>query len=335
MFARRASLTLAALLVAAPALAQFSDRHKEEVLRGVDAVLTRQAFVPGVDLTRWRSFIVAREERLERAETPRQFATVINSALSEFGLSHIHVLPSQMRRRWRGRSESRAHYALQRRSRGGVGSQIRWLEEDVAAIRIANFEDGYQPERVEALFEEARDARYLLLDLRSNPGGEVENMRHLLGLVLPSDTPVGTFVSRRIADRFVQAGKGSGRDPVAIAAWANTKFRPRRSIVEPFRGRIAVLIDSGSASASEIVANALHEVRRSPLVGQPTAGAVLVSVFQPLPYGFRIQFPLADYVSTAGRRLEGRPLSPDLAIPEGTGDFDMATAALARLKSRR
>lgn len=335
MIPRRVALALAALLVASPALAQLTRQEKQEVLTGVDRVLTRQAFVPGVDLTRWRSFIVAREERLEAADSPGRFAAVVNSALDEFGLSHIQLSPSRMRRPRREPDGAMA-YAPQRSPFGRTTtSTIQWLKDDVARIRIASFGMGYRASQIEELFEEARDARYLLLDLRGNPGGEVENMRHFLGLVLPADAPVGTFVSRRLADRFVRAGKGSANDPVAIAAWADAKFRPRRSDLDPFPGEVAVLVDSGSASAAEIVANALREFRRSPLVGSPTAGAVLVSTFQTLPHGFRIQFPLADYVSAKGRRLEGRPLTPDLAVPQGTADFDVATAALARLRARR
>ena len=48
--------------------------------------------------------------------------------------------------------------------------------------------------------------------------------------------------------------------------------------------------------------------------GTKSAGAVLVSVFVPLPQGFQIQYPVSDYIAAQGVRLEGHPLVPDLEV---------------------
>jgi carboxyl-terminal processing protease len=321
----------AALFAATSALAQLSSQDKEEVLQGIDEVLTKEAFVPGVDLRRWRPILDRRQDQLDEAETPRAFAAVVNSGLQELGISHIRVTPSRIRRGW----DTESMFGLQQRRFGArpAAIQARWLNDDAAFVRLSTFDTGYSRAQSEAAFDEIKDARYLVLDLRGNPGGEVENMRHFLGLLIPADRPVGTFVTKRLADSFVAAGKGDGKDPVAIAKWADRKFGPRESDVPAFKGKIAVLIDGNSASAAEIVANALHEIRKSPLVGTPSAGAVLMSTFERLPHGFRIQFPVSDYISVGGKRLEGRPVTPDLSLPASEARTDAAVdAALERLE---
>jgi hypothetical protein len=321
---RRLVFILATLVLVATSLAQFTSEQKEIVLADMDRVLKQEAFVPGVDLGSWRTFLDRRKDRLEDSETPTEFASVVNSALKEFGLSHI-VLMRDRSRRWGQVEEPLA--AQRGRSFEFRGPVLRWIEDDAALIRVPSFETSYDEDAVTDLFKEAKSAKYLVIDLRGNPGGEVERMRHFLGLVIPSAEPVGTFVSRGIARDYTRA-KGREADPVAIAAWARREFRPRRSDVEPFKGEIAVLIDGRSASASEIIANALKETRRSPLIGSPTAGAVLVSTYGRLSYGFRIQFPVGDYVSHGGARLEGHPLIPDVRADPSSG----IETALARLK---
>jgi hypothetical protein len=331
MITRRLVPILSALLLAASALAQFTREQKQEVLDQMDKVLAQEAFVPGVELGQWRTFLAKRQDRLDETESPYEFAGLVNGALSEFGLSHIQLSRERTRRRFGGETAK----ALQGFGPRGRAASMRWLDEESALIRVPTFDTGYDAGGIEELFEMAKDAKYMVVDLRSNPGGEVENMRHFLGLVLPSETPVGTFVSRRMSREFVRAGKGDGKDPIAIAKWADRKFGPRRVSVKPFSGDVAVLVDGRSASASEIVANALREVKKSPLVGSKTAGAVLMSTFGRLPYGFRIQYPVSDYVSRDGKRLEGHPLTPDISAPYDGDASAAAERALAKLKGEK
>ncbi len=326
----RLTSILAALLVAASAFAQFTKDQKDQVLDEMDQVLSQEAFVPGVDLGKWRTFVDSRKDGLENAETPREFADVVNGALRQFGLSHIQLLPGGMRRHWGGEGVDSNVQTLMSEAQGrrfARKPELKWIDDDSALIRIPDFESDYDPDVVSGLFDQAKNAKNLVVDLRGDPGGEVENMRHFLGLLMPSGTPIGTFVSRRMATAYSKEN-GSGSDPIAIAAWAHREFKTASSDLEPFKGKVAVLVDGGSASAAEIVANALHEERSSPIVGSKTMGAVLVSTFGRLSYGFRMQFPVGDYVSHDGHRLEGHPLTPDVAAT-GTGAVD---AALARLK---
>ena len=136
-------------------------------------------------------------------------------------------------------------------------------------------------------------------------------MTHLLSLLLPTNTPIGTFVTRRTVERFVEDTKGDPNDVVSIAKWSEAKLKTTKPAVAPFAGKIAVLVNEGSGSASEIAAAALKEAAKAPLVGHPSAGAVLASIMVPLPEGFMLQYPITDYVTLGGLRLEGNGIKPD------------------------
>ncbi len=320
--ARMLSAALATL-VSASALAQFGQEEKDQVLAEIGHVMKQEAFVPGVDLGKWDSFIAKRESQIKGTESAGQFSYVVNTALREFGLSHIQL----MRRGRRGGEESLSAFVQGYRQM--PSASVRWIDNDSALFRLPSFDRGYDEKQIEELFGEVAEAKNLVLDLRGNPGGEVEKMRQFLGFLVPSNTPIGTFVSRPLAKEYAKSSNAPLIDPIAIAAWAKREFRPRRVSAEPFKGKIAVLVDEHSASASEIVANALREKFKSPIIGAPTAGAVLVSTFNRLSHGFQLQYPVGDYVSYGGMRIEGRPLRPDVDA-KGT---EAITIALAKLKS--
>lgn len=191
---------------------------------------------------------------------------------------------------------------------------LEWANEDTAVIRIPTFSAGYDRANIEKLVGEANvKAKNLVLDLRSNGGGAVNNLNHLLSLLMPEGTTYGTYVSRRLADNYAKEMPDKPVTAEAIASWAPNKAKTRKLTTDPFKGKIAVLINRGSASASEIVAAALQENVNAKLVGGKSAGAVLSSVFIPLVEGFSIQIPVSDYITVKGRRLEANPLEPDAA----------------------
>ncbi len=185
-----------------------------------------------------------------------------------------------------------------------------------AVLRIPTFSVGYDTRAIETLFKQIKDeeVQELVLDLRSNGGGRVTNLNHLLSFFLARDTEVGTNISRTLARRYREQTQGDPTDAVAIAKWTKANFRVRAQQANRFTGRVAVLIDRNSASASEIAASALRELRAAPLVGAPSAGAVLVSTHLPLSDGWELQFPLSDYVTIKGVRLEAHKIQPDATV---------------------
>lgn len=193
---------------------------------------------------------------------------------------------------------------------------LTWQGEDTAILRIYTFSAGYGRQNIENLIKEANEkkAKYLILDLRSNGGGAVNNLQHLLSLLLPPDTVVGSFINKATAAKFVEETKGDAKDVISVAKWSDRKYKTQKRAVAPFSGKIAVLINRASASASEICSAALRENAKAVLIGSRTAGAVLASTYAKLPQGFEMQYPVSDFVTANGMRLEANPLVPDAEV---------------------
>lgn len=233
-------------------------------------------------------------------------------------------------------------YKLVRRAFSTVQPEtLTWANPDTAVVRIPTFDLGYNRKKVEELMTEAAKAKQLILDLRSNGGGAVINLTHLMGTLLPPGTPIGTFVGRQMVDRYVKETGGKSSDLLEIAKWTKDKIRAGRTPVDPFKGTIAVLINGGSGSAAEIAAAALQDQLGSPVIGSKSAGAVLVSVMVPLPHGYQLQYPINDFVTVSGYRIEGAGVKPDLEAPlttkfgEADAGIERAIAMLQRMSAMR
>ncbi|WP_394793650.1 S41 family peptidase [Armatimonas sp.] len=214
---------------------------------------------------------------------------------------------------------------------------LTWPAPGVARFTLPSFTAGYNQLEVEALFAQAAKAKALIVDLRSNGGGLVNNSAHLLSLLLPPGTPTGSSVTREMAAEYKEKTGKEGTDPIEVAKWKGPTRKTTARKIAPYKGKVIVLINRGSASASEIVSSVLREERGSKLVGLPSAGAVLTSIFFPLPTGFEVQLPLSDYITPRGVRLEKNPIKPDVEVASATPTKEEATdpcviAALKALK---
>jgi len=203
-----------------------------------------------------------------------------------------------------------------------LAPRIVKVSDEAAVVRLDSFTDGYDPKVVAKVMRDAAAYPYLVIDLRSNGGGSVTNFINFLSMLLPKGTEVGTFISRDMVKRYAEdqglkPDEGEKIDPVKVAGWSDRKVRINRNPVDPYPGKVAVLIDRGSASASEIVAAALHELRDAPLVGDRSAGAVLMSQYVKMDGGFEMKVPTSDYVTIKGLRIEGSPLQPDVKVGGG------------------
>lgn len=191
--------------------------------------------------------------------------------------------------------------------------EFEWVDKNTAKITIYTFDFTYKHERIEQFMKDAGSCRNLILDLRDNGGGSIANFRKLLGLFVSPAKPVGTFIDRRMVDDYVAATKANGTDLAGIARWSPRKLRAIPSEAIPvYKGHVIVLINGVSGSASEIVAAGLRDTIGATVVGSKSAGAVLVSQYVPASNGFMLQYPLSDYVTIKGVRLEGAGVIPDV-----------------------
>jgi len=166
-------------------------------------------------------------------------------------------------------------------------------EGEVAYFRLSAF---FDPARVmpalREFVEQNLDATGFIIDLRGNPGG------------------IG-FMANGICGYFVdEAGKSLGKMFLRDGELMFGIF-PQATT---FSGPLAVLIDGGSASTSEILAGGLRDIGRARLFGTRTAGAALPSIFERLPSGDGFQYAIANYVSVGGSVLEGSGVAPDVEV---------------------
>jgi carboxyl-terminal processing protease len=164
---------------------------------------------------------------------------------------------------------------------------------DIGVIALNIFLD---PVRVMPEFGRAvegfEDCAGVVLDLRGNPGG-IGAMAMGMGgwFVTQPDQRLGELRTRGSSVRFF--------------------LNPR---ARAFTGPVAVLVDGGSLSTSEILAGGLQDLGRARVFGTPTGGAALPSVVERLPSGDGFQYAFANYVSVGGRQLEGSGVTPDVIV---------------------
>lgn len=378
----------ALMLLTAAAAAQEStikSETKTEVLDRVNMLVTKSAFVPGIDFSKWTSFIDAEKEKLDGAKSDEEFQRVVNGALAKFGASHIVLTtPKAAEIRRTGQTvgvgittqptdegltivrtvkgapadlaglrpgdiitmvdgktvegikgipgaegtlvtltikrgeEKPKDYSIKREKFSTVRpEELNWVDKDTARLSVYTFDFTYDRDRVESLMKDAQKARNLIVDLRDNGGGAVVNLEHLLGMLCPPDKPIGTFISKSLVKRYAEETGEDEKDLAKVAAWSDQKIKPRLNRRVPrYKGNIAVLVNRWSGSASEIAAAALRDNAGATVVGTKSAGAVLVSVIVPASNGFMLQYPLSDYITVSGLRLEGNGVAPDLEIED-------------------
>jgi carboxyl-terminal processing protease len=191
----------------------------------------------------------------------------------------------------------------------------RLLAPGFGYIRIAAFQTNTAEEtarRIAALIEPGKPLDGLVLDLRSNPGGLLDAAVDVADLFLDS----GAIVSTR------------GRVPLASAQFDAV---PGDVLLG---APLVVLVDGGSASASEIVAGALQDRRRALILGQRTFGKGSVQSVLPLASGEAIKLTTALYYTPSGRSIQAEGIEPDVELqpgelrPLGDGDRPVTEADL-------
>lgn len=170
-----------------------------------------------------------------------------------------------------------------------------FLEDGMLYIRITNF----QVTTTRDVRKELNNAlkkgtiKGLVLDLRNNPGGLLDQAVKVSDIFLDH----GVIVSTR--------GRHSEQDMIFEAHPEENRF--------PFP--VVVLVNSGSASASEIVAGALQDHERAIIIGTETFGKGSVQTIIPMPDGAGIRLTTARYYTPSGDSIQETGISPDVIVP--------------------
>jgi carboxyl-terminal processing protease len=186
----------------------------------------------------------------------------------------------------------------------------------VAVLRLSRFDPSVVPALERDIDAATTSSRALIIDLRANPGGELDT-------------------AQRVLERFIDR-----REVIGSIVWRVWHFRVPFDIVgdpgpRPYLKPVAVLIDGSTASAAELTAHALVVVRAALVVGEPSCGCVVgLADEYLLPDGGVLRVAEADFRSAAGQRMEDKPLVPDIAITptlaERRANVDAALEAAER-----
>jgi C-terminal processing protease CtpA/Prc len=205
------------------------------------------------------------------------------------------------------------------RSDARQSMRARYFEkaDDLLVAKIPVF--GFSAEGVDDILGKMKNHKGVVLDLRGNPGGFTDTLDRLLGGIFENDL--------KIYDRV---GRNSTKPVFALGRHHDA-----------FIGRLAVLIDSESESASEVFARVIQLEKRGFIVGDRSAGMVMeakyyrheVSVGPQIFYGAEVTD--AELLMPDGKTLEHMGVEPDIAILPTAGDVanqrDVAMATAARL----
>jgi carboxyl-terminal processing protease len=200
-----------------------------------------------------------------------------------------------------------------------VASSTRTIRRvKLGVVALATFSPGAHGEAREAVEHELRaGARGIVLDLRANGGGLVEEARLIASIFIAN----GTIVSTR--------GRAQPSEVLTAAGHAIPGSIP-----------VVVLVDSNTASASEIVAAALQDHRRATVVGTHTFGKGVFQEEQPLSNGGALDITVGEYFTPNGRNLggggvkQGAGITPEVPVRNGVDTPHGLAVALDTLAAK-
>jgi carboxyl-terminal processing protease len=182
-----------------------------------------------------------------------------------------------------------------------------------AWVRISQFQEPTVKDlaaKLAALAQEEPDLKGLVLDLRNDPGGLLQGAIGTAAAFLPAGAEIVSTNGQLEESKAHFYGRpehymlARGEDPL--------KQVPALYKTIP----MVVLVNTGSASASEIVAGALQDTKRAAIVGTPTFGKGSVQTIRPMAGETAVKLTTARYYTPSGRSIQARGVVPDFAVDE-------------------
>jgi carboxyl-terminal processing protease len=194
--------------------------------------------------------------------------------------------PTDLSYSWRRDREEQAHEM-----------RARYIEvgDQLMILKIPFF--GFSNAEIAGMMGKARKHAALILDLRGNPGGSVDTLKYLVGALFNKEVKIGDRVTRK--------------ETVPFLAKAQHNL---------FSGKLIVLVDSESSSASELLARVVQIEKRGVVLGDRSAGSVMESKFYQNRLGssdvnfYGESISDADLIMTDGKSLEHIGITPDEII---------------------
>jgi len=171
------------------------------------------------------------------------------------------------------------------------------IDDSIGYIRLSSFISKNATQEFENALMENKNKKGLIIDLRSNPGGLLTNAIFIADMLLNGQVIVATV----------------DRD-----GYKETQRSMKRSITNQ---PVVVLIDGGSASASEILAGALKDNQRATIVGKKSFGKGLVQEINRMPDGSAMHITIQKYLTPNGTDINKKGIEPDIAVELSADDI--------------
>lgn len=171
------------------------------------------------------------------------------------------------------------------------------LADDIGYIRLSSFISKNAGKEFENILLQSKNKKGFIIDLRSNPGGLLTNAIFISNLLLPR----GVIVSTVDRDGYKETQRASG-NPVTN--------KP-----------LVILINKGSASASEILSGALKDNKRAVLVGEKSFGKGLVQEINRLPDNSGVNITIQKYLTPNGTDINKKGIQPDIIVELSEDDI--------------
>ena len=186
----------------------------------------------------------------------------------------------------------------------------RVLPSGLGYVRLTTFQESLRGALLQAITT-LQGTPALILDLRGNGGGSAAMAEALVGSFFKTKAVIGKAETR------------TGQ-PVTVAFGAIKLIGLERSVPgreDAYAGKVAVLMDSDSASASEATAGGLQSMGRAIVVGETSCGCLLAYLgYSTLPGGGELAYSEVGFTTVKGERIEGRGVVPDVPVQRTRDD---------------
>jgi carboxyl-terminal processing protease len=205
------------------------------------------------------------------------------------------------------------------------------LPEGIGWLKVTMFPGAVGIDLAKALdnaFAHLRESTRLIVDLRGNTGGGIGGLR-LMSYLTPGKMEVGYSLTRKRKEqgyereKLPRFGRIPSRKPTLIWLALRYGFIDKSILVvteglgpQRFQERVIILVNEHTASAGEMVAAFAEENQLATILGTKTPGRLLSGSAFKAGFGYIVGLPVAAYLTWQGKLIEGRGVSPSIAVPQ-------------------
>ncbi|MBJ7309451.1 S41 family peptidase [Rugamonas sp. CCM 8940] len=191
--------------------------------------------------------------------------------------------------------------------------KAKMVEPGYAWLRVAQFQEPTVDDlaaKINELYKQDPHLKGLVLDLRNDPGGVLQGAIGVSAAFLPKDSAIVSTNGQLPDQKQIYYGRP---EYYALRSDSDALARLPEAVKKV---PMVVLVNTGSASASEIVAGALQDYKRATIIGSQTFGKGSVQTIRQLSADTAVKLTTARYYTPNGRSIQAKGISPDLLVDE-------------------